>query len=59
MIGYLSAGLGPAAELSLLLQGLNEAGYVEGRNVEILFRFAEYQFDRLPSLAFDLVRRLR
>jgi putative ABC transport system substrate-binding protein len=38
-------------------QGLREAGFVEGRNVAIEFRFAESQVDRLPSLAADLVRR--
>jgi putative tryptophan/tyrosine transport system substrate-binding protein len=38
-------------------QGLTEAGFVEGRNVAIEFRFAELQNDRLPALAADLVRR--
>ena len=38
-------------------QGLKEGGYVEGENVSIVSRFADNQFDRLPELAAELVRR--
>jgi len=43
--------------LAALRQGLNEAGFVEGQNVTLEYRFAENQYDRLPELAADLVRR--
>jgi putative ABC transport system substrate-binding protein len=38
-------------------QGLKEGGFVEGQNVTIEFRWAHGQYDRLPALADDLVRR--
>ena len=60
VIGYLSTespggpgGL-PGAPFR---QGLSEAGCVDGQNVAIEYRWAEDQFDRLPALAADLVRR--
>ena len=37
--------------------GLKEVGYVEGENVTIIYGFAEHQYDRLPELAAELVRR--
>jgi putative ABC transport system substrate-binding protein len=38
-------------------EGLAEIGYVDGRNAAIEFRWAQGQFDRLPALAAELVRR--
>jgi len=59
VIGFLG-GESPAtraAQLRAFHQGLGEAGYVEGRNVAIEYRWADSQNDRLPGLAADLVRR--
>jgi putative ABC transport system substrate-binding protein len=44
-------------QLAAVREGLREAGYIDGQNVVLEFRFAEGQFDRFPSLAADLVRR--
>jgi putative ABC transport system substrate-binding protein len=56
VIGYLGVGQPVANTLAALRKGLNEQGYVEGRNVAIEFRGTE-QYDRLPALAAELVRR--
>ena len=58
VIGYFGAG-SPATTtgLSTLRQVLADAGFVEGRNVAIEYRFAEGKYDRLPALAAELVRR--
>jgi ABC-type uncharacterized transport system substrate-binding protein len=59
VIGFLHSGLPDlyADRLRTFRQGLKEAGYVEGENVAIEYRWAGNQYDRLPALAADLVRR--
>ena len=59
VIGYLS-GRSSEAEAPIrtpFLLALEEMGYVDGHNVAIAYRFSEGQYDRLPMLASDLVRR--
>ena len=59
VIGYLSStSSGPYAPfVAAFQQGLKETGFVVGQNVTIEYSWAEGQFDRLPQLAADLVRR--
>jgi ABC-type uncharacterized transport system substrate-binding protein len=59
VIGFLDSRSPDAmvGRLRAFRQGLKEAGYVEGENVAIAYRWAENQFDQLPKLATDLVRR--
>jgi ABC-type uncharacterized transport system substrate-binding protein len=59
VIGFLSPGSAAAnaQTLAVFRQSLAEAGYVEGRNVAVEYRFAEGQYDRLPAMAAELVRR--
>ena len=59
VIGYLGATSRgkDARALAAFAQGLKEAGFVEGQNVAIEYRWADGQYDRLPALASDLARR--
>src|SRR6516164_2079609 len=59
VIGFLGSELPDlyVDRLRAFRQGLNEVGFAEGRNVAIEYRWAEGQYDRLPGLADDLVRR--
>jgi putative tryptophan/tyrosine transport system substrate-binding protein len=59
VIGFLNAGSAAPFEQYIegFRQGLSETGYVDGRDVAIDFRWAEGRYDRLPTLAADLVQR--
>ena len=59
VIGYLN-GTTPEANapsLAAFRQGLSETGWVEGQNLNIEYRWAEFHYDRLPALAADLLGR--
>jgi putative tryptophan/tyrosine transport system substrate-binding protein len=58
VVGYLSSNV-PQSDPARrdFLKGLSEAGFVEGRNVAIEYRYAHNEFARLPELAAELVRR--
>ena len=59
VIGYLAAGSSKGDEqiAAALLKGLAETGYEDGKNVRIEYRWADNQYERLPSMATDLVRQ--
>src|SRR6266852_1091174 len=59
VVGFVNAGSADAAAgfAAAFRKGLGETGYVEGRNVTVEYHWLEGQFDRLPALMADLVRR--
>jgi putative tryptophan/tyrosine transport system substrate-binding protein len=59
VIGFINGGSpdGFAPMVAAFHKGLNETGFVEGRNVLLEYRWAESHYDRLPALAADLVHR--
>src|SRR5262249_29885017 len=57
VVGFVNAGSSDPPLAAAFRNGLNEAGYVEGQNVSVEYHWLEGQFDRLPALMTDLVRR--
>jgi putative ABC transport system substrate-binding protein len=57
VVGFVNTGLYQGARADAFRKGLNEAGFFEGQNVTVEYHWLESQFDRLPSLIADLVRR--
>jgi len=59
VVGYLSAGTssGDARLVAVFVKSLGETGYQDGKTVQIEYRWAENQYDRLSSIAADLVRQ--
>ena len=58
LIGFLSSRSPNESEVlvAAFRQGLAEAGYAEGQNVHLAFRWAEGRYDRLPELAAELIK---
>jgi len=59
VVGVINGGTADtfAREVSAFRKGLNETGYAEGQNVTVEYHWLEGQFDRVPALVADLVRR--
>jgi putative tryptophan/tyrosine transport system substrate-binding protein len=56
-LGVLTSGQVAEFAIGAFRAGLEEGGYVEGRNLSVIYRSAENQFDRLPALAAELVKQ--
>jgi len=58
VVGFLQSGSrgGSAHMVAAFQTGLREAGYIEGHNVGVIYRFADGQYDRLPALAAELLQ---
>jgi putative tryptophan/tyrosine transport system substrate-binding protein len=57
IVGFLSGGSSDSRLMAAIRQGLGESGYFESKNVTIEYSWANGQYDRLPAMAADLVRR--
>ena len=57
VVGFVNSGSSVASWSNAFRKGLNETGYVEGQNVTVEYHWLEGQFEHLPSLMADLVRR--
>src|SRR5262245_61035465 len=56
-IGYLAIGSPNAGAEAAFRKGVSEMGFVDGRNVAIVYRYLENQYDRLPAFVAELVRQ--
>ena len=57
VVGFVHGGSPDARRVAAFRKGLSETGYIEGQNVTVEYHWLEGQYDRLPSLMADLVRR--
>src|ERR1700736_6324379 len=57
IVGFVNSGSSVVSWSNAFREGLNEIGYIEGQNVTVEYHWLEGQYDRLPSVMADLVRR--
>src|SRR6266487_3645930 len=57
VVGFIFGGAADARYAAAFRKGLNETGYVESQNVTVEYHFLDGQYDHLPALMADLVRR--